>query len=139
MSTEQVVKHEPDCSGTHIVFADGKRMCLDDVNNSMAAVDVFKARIRAIHKPYRIFGECDHDHELGDEGVVDAEYIGLTCNYLYDVCSECCVEGDGQTEACATEHEHGKDMPICRTIAALSDRSNIYIANSSSSSVTKYD
>lgn len=80
--------------------------------------------LRALHKPYKIYDDCGHDHgdEPGDESpdatVVDVDGIGLTCNHVYSICTHCCTD-DGQTEYCASGHDHGKDKPICETSAIL--------------------
>lgn len=91
------------------------------------AAEVAEARIeavKAIHKPFKVFDECDHDHgdEPADESpgatVVDVDGIGLTCNHMYSICTACCTD-DGQTEYCADGHDHGRGKPICPTTAAL--------------------
>jgi hypothetical protein len=78
-------------------------------------------RIRAIHRPFNIYDECDHHHNAGDPSVVDAEHIGLTCKKLYSICRNCCCNADGQTIDCAESHNHDTTLPICETIAALSE------------------
>jgi hypothetical protein len=54
--------------------------------------------------------------------------VGLTCDegLMYEICTSCCLQ-DGwaegyQTEECATRHEHGRNDPICKTVAILEDR-----------------
>jgi len=80
-------------------------------------------RVRALHAKHSIYDECDHSHSEGDEGVIDTgEFLTCAEEWMYDVCSECCADNPAwveQSEVCATYHEHGKDKPICRTIAAL--------------------
>lgn len=79
-------------------------------------------RVRALHKPYSIYEECDHDHEPDEPDVVQVEDIGYTCAKLYDICNVCCRDDgrwDGQSEGCAEGHEHGPDLPYCKTIEAL--------------------
>jgi hypothetical protein len=76
--------------------------------------------VRALHRPYGIYDECDHQHEEAGGDVIDASEIGLTCAKLYDVCRECCTDdGDYQGESCADGHEHGPDKPICKTAELL--------------------
>jgi hypothetical protein len=89
--------------------------------------DLRIVRIRALHTPIKIWGECGHDcHKPGDEGVADIDDIGLTCEYLYSVCQTCCFDGEwpSQSETCATEHDHGLDKPICKTRAILDGVAN---------------
>jgi hypothetical protein len=80
------------------------------------------AAVLRLHRPWKLYTDCDHNHEPGD-GSVEIEDIGLTCEVMYDICRECCGDGgdgrDGQSEICASEHAHGKDLPICRTAAAI--------------------
>jgi hypothetical protein len=84
-----------------------------------------------IHKPFRIFDECDHHHEYAadgslPEGVQEIENIGLVCEdgYQYSICRSCCTEDSGyQVEHCADVHRHdGPDpcwpCPTARAIAA---------------------
>lgn len=87
------------------------------------------ARVRAIHGPYGIWDECDHQHQPGDPGVADIDDIGLTCNQLYVICRVCCTNGhinaageylpEQQSEECVDRHDHGPRRPICSTITAL--------------------
>jgi hypothetical protein len=85
-----------------------------------------EGRVRAIHRPFNIYDDCGHKHEIGEPGVEEIDDIGLTCDLEYKICVECCTvganEGTGQlyqTEDCISFHDHGKDKPICRTIAVL--------------------
>lgn len=82
-------------------------------------------RMLAQHTEFRIYDECEHDHQqigppedtrsarcwngarpIYEQGVVLVDEIGLTCNYVYSVCSQCCTDqlhgGDQvQREDCA--------------------------------------
>ena len=85
-------------------------------------------RIRELHRPFRIYDECDHaDH---DDDVVLIECDGFTTcadGYMYSVCTECCCTTDvgdwppGQTEDCTAYHDHDDAKPRCATIAALDE------------------
>lgn len=84
------------------------------------------ARIRSLHRPYKIYDACDHKHTDEDRAAgraVAVEDVGLTCEdgLMYVVCRECCTDGGYQTEVCATEHQHspGPEIPICSTAVAL--------------------
>lgn len=81
-------------------------------------------RIRDLHTPFGIYDECDHGHseedlERGD--CMEIMEVGLTCDegLMYRICISCCTDDGGQTEGCVDGHDHGKDEPICPTIAAL--------------------
>lgn len=82
-------------------------------------------RVRAIHKPFGIYEECNHDHtdeDVADGQAVNVNEVGLTCDdgLMYRICMECCVDGEEyQSERCMDSHEHSKVGPICATIAAL--------------------
>lgn len=77
-----------------------------------------------MHKPFRIYGECAHkddDHErLGIKPLLVGPDDFWTCEeaFEYEICKECCTDGEFQTEECS-EHSHGKGKPICSTAAIL--------------------
>lgn len=76
-------------------------------------------RVREMHVPFRIYGECECE-DTTTPGHVDIEEVGITCNFLYVACRECCTSGADirdQTEDCAYGHDH-RDT-YCPTIAAL--------------------
>ena len=77
--------------------------------------------VKAIHKPFDIYGECGHDHDGEVDGAVHVEDIGYTCKLEYRICHECCTCYDEQSETCEAEHIHTLDGPICSTVAALKD------------------
>ena len=75
--------------------------------------------MRALHVPFRIYGECECE-DTTTPGHVYIEEVGITCNLLYTACRECCTSGADiryQTEDCADGHDH-RDT-YCATIAAL--------------------
>lgn len=76
-----------------------------------------EAKLRELHRPWAIYDACDHHHAEPDEpnGIVDIDDVGITCAKMYDICKACCTDGDGsQTEQCL-DHEHGLNIPICKT------------------------
>jgi hypothetical protein len=82
------------------------------------------AAVRKLHKPFRIYEECDHDEHGDDADLIECEDF-TTCEdgYLHSICTECCttdVYGTReQTENCAGAHRHDDARPLCATIAAL--------------------
>ena len=87
-----------------------------DVPRLLAAVDA----VLALHRPHRIYDECDHAHE-DRAGVIDCgEFLTCEDSYMYSICRECCTLFGHQTEQCAGEHEHGRDDRICPTYRAVS-------------------
>lgn len=80
--------------------------------------------IRELHSPFGIYTECDHDHDEADienDLAFEVMEVGTVCEdgLMYRVCLSCCTGNGYQTEECVTNHEHGKDEPICKTIATL--------------------
>ena len=93
----------------------GIRDLAAEVRRLQAAVE----RVRELHVPFRIYGECECE-DTTTPGHVDIEEVGTTCNLLYTACRECCTSGAVyryQTEDCAYGHDH-RDT-YCPTIAAL--------------------
>ena len=87
----------------------------DERDTLAAAVE----RVREMHVPFRIYGECECE-DTTTPGHVDIEEVGTTCNLLYAACRECCTSGADiryQTEDCAYGHDH-RDA-YCPTVAAL--------------------
>jgi hypothetical protein len=95
----------------------------DVVTSWKPRLDTAESRIDAalaLHSEFRIYGECDHQHNEDDPGVKSIENVGLTCEdgYEYSICRECCTSGSGyQSEDCA-EHDRVFCWP-CETSAAL--------------------
>ena len=115
---EQLMDHD-DKLIAFLVFAYMHRVEIATALAALAERDRQLDAVRAIHKLWKVYGECDHDHqELGEPGVFDVDEIGYTCAYEYDVCGACCGM-QFQSEECATNHVHGPGKPICPTIAAL--------------------
>lgn len=89
-----------------------------------------RAGVEALHSPFGIYDECDHEHTEDDVAAgaaKDIPEVGRTCNLLYIACRECCTDFDGRdywpTEACANYHDHDHDPAHrCATVALL-DRS----------------
>lgn len=61
-----------------------------------------------LHAEYPIYGECGHEHtEATEDGVVDVDDIGLTCEdgRLTSICRACCTDSsEYQTQECADHH-----------------------------------
>ena len=92
-----------------------ERDLLAEVRRLQAAVE----RVRELHEPFRIYGECECE-DTTTPGHVDIEEVGITCNLLYVACRECCTSGAVyryQTEDCDAGHDH-RDT-YCPTITAL--------------------
>ena len=90
-----------------------------DVPRLLAAIDA----VLALHQPFRIYDECDHDHTEEDiaEGraVETGEFVSCHDEYLYSICTACCRDAQGfQTEECADAHFH--DKTHCKTAVAIS-------------------
>ena len=84
------------------------------------------AEVEALHKPYAICDDCDHDHTDEDvrEGRAFDTGYSYTCTdaMLYIACRSCCVgdpDDPEQTEDCVTYHEHSRDPADRCPTAAL--------------------
>ena len=88
------------------------------------------AEVLALHAPFKIYDECEHDHtdkEVREGRAVYIEDLGYTCEsaLMYVICRECCTNGDEddryQTEECNDYHEHAADgsKPRCPTAALV--------------------
>jgi len=79
-----------------------------------------EAKILKLHTPFPIYEECGHDGDCPTEPIeIDGEFFTCEEGFMYFVCFECCVVNDYQHEDCAGGHDHGKDIPICATVALL--------------------
>jgi hypothetical protein len=101
-------------------------MTMTDITES--AEDTIRVlRVRKLHKPFRIYEECDHGFLLPEHGddvvLIECEdFTTCEAGYMYSVCAECCCDGvEQQTEECAGGHEHDGSKPLCRTLAALDE------------------
>lgn len=72
-----------------------------------------------LHKPFRIYDECGHNHAEGEAGVIEVEEIGLVCEdgYQYSICGECCADDVYQKEECGSDHHH--PCYPCPTVRAI--------------------
>lgn len=90
------------------------------------------AEVAALHRPWRIYDECGHDHTDEDYEAgrcIEVSEIGYVCDdgLMYVICRECCCDYDGfnywQTESCANGHnlDHTKIVgpSLCPTSAIL--------------------
>ena len=93
-------------------------------DNARAERDALAAkveRVRALHRAFGIYDECDCD-DPDPATHLDVDDVGLTCNLMYRVCAECCRDDVYQTEDCASYHDHRLDEDYhCPTIRALDE------------------
>jgi len=103
-----------------MVTSTGFGALLDEAVDRIARQTAALNKIRELHTPYYVFDECDCTEEEKIGGIhVDVEDVGRTCNWRYNICTQCCVDPGGMSENCAACHDHGPDMPICPTIAII--------------------
>lgn len=76
-----------------------------------------------LHSPMRVFDECGHAHQVDDPGVHEVDEIGLVCEeaYSFTICRHCCAWENGQTEACASNHNLTDCYP-CQTIQVIAEQ-----------------
>jgi hypothetical protein len=92
------------------------------------AAEAAIARVRALHKPFRLYDECGHDHEYGEAGTQYIEDLAnVTCEdgFLYEICYECCTQHRGEQSEECLDHDHGPGKPICATVAALNGTGDV--------------
>ena len=93
----------------------------------VAAAEAWVKKIEALHAPFYVCDDCDHDHTDADvrEGRAFDTGYSYTCKdaLLYIACQSCCVTDDEQTEECATYHDHPTDgsKPRCATVALIAE------------------
>ncbi|MFO7275213.1 MAG: hypothetical protein DIU55_010110 [Bacillota bacterium] len=79
--------------------------------------------VRDVHRPYPVYELCGHDEDDDECDPIQLDDGTWTCGPLVAVvCSACCIDVRGQqTDECAEDHDHGDGLPLCPTIAALSE------------------
>lgn len=96
----------------------------------LAARDAeWRAKVEALHRPYWVCDDCDHEHTDADvrEGRAFDTGYSYTCRdaALYIACVTCCSSGQDdpeQSEDCVTYHEHTLDpAQRCATVRLLAE------------------
>lgn len=73
-----------------------------------------------LHRAVPIYDECECESPSPEDG--RHKYIsevGVTCNRLYVVCRECCIDDEYQKEDCANYHNHDPLGSNCSTVRAI--------------------
>ena len=100
---------------------------MNDTDTTEAPADTIRVlRVRKLHKPFRIYEECDHGFLLPEHGddvvLIECEdFTTCEAGYMYSVCTECCCAAGNQTEECADGYAHDYSKPLCATRAALDE------------------
>ncbi len=83
--------------------------------------DGLVAALRGLHAEYRVYGSCAHPEHDEADLTVELEDGGWTCqaSFQYVACAHCCTGTGGQSERCASSHDHGPGKPICPTRAVV--------------------
>jgi hypothetical protein len=95
--------------------------------------DAMRAAIEAVlelHHPFGIYDKCGHDHAEADSGVREIHNVGLVCDegLEFVVCSHCCAsDGYGQSEQCASEHDHGRSCDPCPTVRLIAEKLDLIV------------
>lgn len=79
-----------------------------------------------VHAPYRLYGDCGHDHDENDLGVIERLDGQLVCDEdrVDLVCLACCTWEFGQTDHCASNHGTGACYP-CPTVRPIAEKLGI--------------
>lgn len=102
------------------VRADEDAVRLINGHTARTRLTALDAALRALHRPLRIYDECDHLHEDGDPGVIDTgEYLTCEAEYRYSICAACCTDNPKWQEMAERCIEHDHSDAICPTTAIL--------------------
>lgn len=79
------------------------------------------AAIEALHRPIRVYDECEHDADHGCDPVEVYDYMGCSESMIGWGCSVCCYDDESPREDCPHGAVHrGVDQSAsCPTHAAL--------------------
>jgi hypothetical protein len=86
----------------------GNQQTAADRDTETAALRAALDSVKHLHREFRLYGECGHQHTEEGNGVISVENVGLTCQdgYEQSICRECCGDGgEYQSEECAANHE----------------------------------
>ena len=79
-----------------------------------------------LHRPWRIYDECDHSHGEETPGVVNTgDFFTCAAAYLYSICQGCCCDDPNwleQSERCVDRHAHHQDQAWCPTVGVMITR-----------------
>ena len=87
-----------------------------DLPALLAAVEA----VMELHRDVGIYDECLCENPSPEDGLHKRiEDVGVTCNFLYVVCRECCMEDGYQKEECAHYCDHDPLGSNCSTVRAI--------------------
>lgn len=80
-------------------LAESARNCATEPRHHEGLAGKAVEQVRALHRPWGIYGDCGHENHAETEWVADTGYA-LVCaeGKLYDVCRECHMDG-GEAES----------------------------------------
>lgn len=81
-----------------------------------------RERVAALHRPIRVYDECEHDEDHGCEPVEVYDYMGCSESVIGWACETCCYEhGEYPREDCphGADHQDVTEAESCPTLAAL--------------------
>ena len=95
---------------------------IDSLCDHVERLEAQRAAILKLHAPFKIYDDCGHkhtNHDLDSGLAIEVEECGLVCEdgYQYSVCYHCCTDDTGDMTEWCMDHDHGKDKPICATVA----------------------
>lgn len=69
----------------------------------------------ALHREFKIYEPCGHDHDDGEAGTDFFAEVGNVCEdgYRYSICGFCCTDGSEQHEVCADHHMPEEKPNLC--------------------------
>jgi hypothetical protein len=97
--------------------------------HSAGVHDLSRARLvqalHALHAEYGVYDSCRHLHTEDDPEAMYIDGVGWTCEegLLMTICRHCCTQTTfGQTEDCATDHNHLPGFALCPTLAIVDNK-----------------
>lgn len=92
-----------------------------------AALDLaaLRERVTALHRPIRVYDECEHDEDHGCEPIEVYDYMGCSESVIGWACETCCYDDEYPLETCphGADHLGVTEAESCPTLAALSSPS----------------
>lgn len=81
------------------------------------------APIEALHRPIRVYDECEHDEDHGCEPVYVYDYIGCSESVIGWACAACCYDDEYPREDCphGATHSGIERANSCPTHTALAE------------------
>ena len=97
-----------------------ERVAMEQAERAEAA-EARVAAAAALHRPIRVYEECDHDADHGCEPIEVYDYTGCSESAIGWACATCCYDDEYPIECCphGADHRGVTEADSCPTRAAL--------------------